>query len=191
MKRAHLVAAMGLTALAAGTLLACIIADPPAQLPAPPVPSPRILRDQVQPPASAILGAFPETFTVPVLVGSTDQTFLAHLYIDYNENEPGGGFADEEFSGPEATDAGNVRYIALANSREVPVDPNECHRIEALVATAFYGLEGRDGHTPKDPYADSVAWWYSPSGDLRGCPTYDAGTFADAAFPDVQDGGGD
>jgi hypothetical protein len=192
MTRAHFAALIGLTApLAAWALLSCIIADPAPQLLSPPPPSPRILRDQVQPPASAILGAFPDTFTVPVLVGSADQTFVAHLYIDFNEDGQGGGFADLETSGPDTTDAGNVRYIALTNSQEIPVDPSRCHRIEALVATSFVGRDGFDGHATLDPYADSVVWWYSPNGDLRGCPTYDAGSFADGAAPDVQDGGGD
>jgi hypothetical protein len=193
MTRAHLAALIGLNApLFAWALLSCIIADPAPQLISPPPPSPRILRDQVQPPASAILGAFPDTFTVPVLVGSADQTFVAHLYIDFNEDGLGGGFAEQKTSGPQTTpDSSNVRYIALTNSQGAPVDLSRCHRIEALVATSFVGRDGFDGHTPLDPYADSVVWWYSPNGDLRGCPTYDAGLYADGALPDVQDGGGD
>ena len=33
-------------------------------------------------------------------------------------------------------------------------------------------------HSPVDPGGDSVTWFYSPTGDLAGCPVLDAGSDA-------------
>ena len=61
-----------------------------------------------------------------------------------------------------------------------------------VVALGFLGSDQvPEAHTPNSRGGDSVAWFYSPAGDLAGCPVHDAGPFADGGFPaaDAADGG--
>ena len=55
-----------------------------------------------------------------------------------------------------------------------------------LIATAIV-LAVQGGVAPLEPGGDIVTWFYSPSGDLAGCPVLDAGI--EPIAPDAGDGG--
>ena len=59
--------------------------------------------------------------------------------------------------------------------------------IEVVVALRFAGQDGIGAHAPLEPGGDIVTWFYSPSGDLAGCPVLDAGI--EPIAPDAGDGG--
>ncbi len=175
-----------LLALAVGTcagggamLFACIVADPPAELPPPPELPPAILTDSVRPPTDVILPEWPTQFLVPVQVSDTSLTFYWELFVDFTESQnPVAPIASgTEEPDPSAYDAG-VRVIQV----DYPPAPSasSCHKVELLVALSF---NGADPHTPGPAGASVITWFYNPSTDLRGCPTYDAGAAADGAFP--------
>ena len=170
-----LAAALGV-ACAIGT--ACIIAEPPTNLPVPQTRRPTIVRDRVEPPASGVLGVFPtDGFIVFVDVDPTTG-FDWRIFVDYDPLNPSSSLknADRVPPDPGASEGGLVR-VTMAVS---PPSLDQCHVIEALVGTF---ANTNDQHTFDDANGggDSISWIYSPSGDLRGCPIVDAGI--DGAFP--------
>lgn len=183
---ALVVAVISIVALRA--LAACILADPPAELPVTPAQSPQIQSMSVVP-ALPIIYAWPSEFDIPVLVNSTatvEWRLFADLTNPLDEGEQAGG----------SDDAG-VRLIQFRPLPPVPDSASQCHLIEFLVAFHF---TGQDNRTPVD-LGSSVAWLYDPSGTFDGCPQYDAGSWVDGSFPPdtaadgpiivVGDGGGD
>jgi hypothetical protein len=124
-----------------------------------------------------VLGAFPDQFLIEVEVDPTDLVQW-RLFIDYNpfdnNNLVDNGTVAAD---PGAPDAGIRQVPMVASSRP---DPSRCHVIEGLVALAF---PGPDPHSFDPGTGDSIVWFYSPNGDLSGCPVYDAGI--DGAFQDV------
>ena len=187
------VAALGIGA--AISAAACIIADPPTDFPQPVQHRPTILRDRSVPPTSSVLGVFPSSFLIEV-EADPNATVSWHLFIDYNPFT-GDGLVGRDVAAPDnpnAPDAG-VRQISLVPTELTSPDLGRCHVIEAMVALGFQSDEGRFAHAFDSHGGDSVVWFYSPTGDLSGCPVYDAGL--DGAAPDVQvdghflvDGGG-
>ena len=167
------------SALAAG---ACIIADPLATLPVSAERRPTIVRDKVVPPISQVLGVFPsrDGFSIEVEV-DPKQTIEWRLFVDYNPFT-GTGQVGHGTEGP--TDGGSRQVYLKNNDTNIVPEPGQCHVVEALVALRFAGLADKDNHSFDSRGGDSVVWFYSPTGDLRGCPVYDAGT--DGAFFDVQ-----
>ncbi|MEO6572891.1 MAG: hypothetical protein ABIP89_03550, partial [Polyangiaceae bacterium] len=62
-----------------------------------------------------------------------------------------------------------------------------CHRIEFIVALHF---DPSASHAADSSGSDSVTWFYTPTGSLGGCTTYDAGPDgASGAFNDSGDAG--
>ncbi len=167
---------------------ACIIADPSTDFPRPAERRPTIVRDRAVPPISKVLGEFPPSYTFLIDVEADPRSTVEwHLFVDYDDLHPNGppaGLVGGDKIAPETTaaDAG-VRTISLVADRlDTPPDLKRCHVIEALVALGFQSEEGRLAHAFDVRGGDSIVWFYSPSGDLRGCPVYDAG---DAGpFPD-------
>ena len=107
-------------------------------------------------------------------------TVKYHSFLDYDPRTRPGmyGIPGQSSPDPGGSDGG-VRVIALALPE--PPDMTQCHTLEILVA-----LEYVDNHEPSPPGGDSAVWFYSPTGDLNGCPVFDAGASSDAA----SDGGG-
>lgn len=175
--------------LGASAVASCVIADPEINLPSLPRRRPVILRDQVVPTTVAVLGYFPENFSLAV-EADPNVTIEARLFVDYDALSP--DHAIQALAGKlvvspaiGSSDAG-VREITLVPDL-LPETPraNECHVIEAIVAFGFQGIpgSGRAAHSPEAVHGgDSVIWFYSPSGDLGGCPHLDGGL--DGAFPD-------
>jgi hypothetical protein len=170
------------SAISAG---ACIIADPPTDFPQPVEHRPTILRDRAVPPTSSVLGVFPSSFLVEV-EADPNATVAWHLFIDYNPFN-GNGLVGRDAAAPDnpnAPDAGVRQISILQTDTTVTPDLGRCHVIEAMVALGFQSDEGRLAHEFDSRGGDSIVWFYSPTGDLSGCPVYDAGL--DGAAPDVQ-----
>jgi hypothetical protein len=165
-RAAALAAAFVLSAISVD---ACVIAEPPSDLPRLPETRPTIMHGSVVPSASGILGRWPDKFTVPVELVDPRTTIVWTAFVDYNPATGEGLEGIEQKSEFEqgATTQGRVRML------EVPIGPpslDRCHIIEVVVA-----LRLKQSHTPDEPGGDSVTWIYSPTGDLAGCPVLDAG----------------
>ena len=157
-------------ALALATMGACLIVDPPAELLRPPPHRPTIVRDSVFPPTTRVLSELPSVFLVPVDLIEQSEGFEWNVFTG-NEFRTGGEVPADSI----ATDGGpSIVPFSLD-----PITDNKCHTIEFLVAIRFNAQAPR---VPNPPGGDSVAWFYNPSGDLDGCPVFDAGIL-DGSFP--------
>lgn len=180
--------------LATSAASSCVIADPTIDLPSLPQRRPLIVRDQVVPSSSAVLGYFPSEFSLAVEIDRSDDPLAqieARLFFDYDalsQDRASAAFVGKRIVTIGKTSAG-VRAVTLG-TEFLPSSPNanECHVIEAIVAFSFAGNppDGLLAHTPGPGGGDSVVWFYSPSGDLSGCPHVDGGL--DGATPDASDG---
>lgn len=172
---------------AAGIIGACVIAEPPADLPTAPSARPIILRDSTFPPSTGIFTGWPSFFIVPVQLSDPRVSFIATCFVDYNPAN-GDGFVLKVESTP-GLDGTNIRKL------ELPIDKptaEGCHVVEVVVAKELDGLtNGRSLHTPRTPATDgdSVSWIYSSTGDPSGCPVTDAGLTPIDAGADAGDGG--
>jgi hypothetical protein len=151
---------------------ACVIADPPTDLPRPSERRPTIVRASAVPSTSAVLGTWPTTFIVPVELSDPLAKITWATFVDYNP-VTGEGFMGSETSTYEpASTKGNIRIL------EIPITMpslDRCHVVEVIVALRLNTRDRRNAHTPEEPGGDSVSWFFSPSGDLAGCPVLDAG----------------
>jgi hypothetical protein len=154
---------------------ACIIADPPTDLPTLPELRPVIIRGSVVPSVSAVLGYWPDKFIVPVELGDPRSRIYYSAFVDYN-SATGEGLdsapATSDFEPGSASTNGRVRTL------EVPISQpslDSCHVVEVVVALRLTTTDPRNAHTPGEPGGDSVTWFYNPSGDPSGCPVADAG----------------
>lgn len=171
-------AGVGLSALAS-----CILADPPPDLPKPPARHPNIIHAKVTPPADRPLGEFPRNgFIVPVELPDPTRTFEWRVFVDF-----------EEFRNPSPVKSGaGGGSAASADTQFVSFSveglASGCHRIEFIAALHF---DPSIAHAADATGSDSVTWFYTPSGSLAGCTTYDAGPNGpgNGAFNDAGDGG--
>jgi hypothetical protein len=171
--------AAGIAALVVG---ACVIADPPTELPREPTRRPTILRSSVVPSTTAVLASWPSLFIVPVEISNPLSTIEWATFIDYNP-ATGDGFKQAGDSTYESrTTNGNIRTLELPIA--MPTS-DSCHLVEVIVGLDLITTDGRNAHTPQAPGGDSVSWFYSPSGDLAGCPVLDAGL---SRVPDAEAG---
>jgi hypothetical protein len=154
------------------TIDACVIADPPTELPRSPERRPTIVRSSVVPSTTSVLGSWPSKFIVPVELSDPRADIQWASFVDYNP-ATGEGFDQTSKSRDEpAATNGNVRTL------EIPIttpSSDGCHVVEVVVALRLNTTDPRNAHTPESPGGDSVSWFYSPSGDLAGCPVLDAG----------------
>lgn len=176
LSRALLVLPLGFgVALAQGS---CVIADPPADLPRLPLSRPTVVRGSVVPSPNEILTVFPaEGFVVWVELSDPELAFQWAFFADYNPITGAGlnvPVNDSKFSNDPAIQQGRLRKIVI---NAIPLtDRDQCHVLELVVALEMEGTTSAQvSHTPKAPGGDSVTWFYNPSGDLRGCPSLDAG----------------
>jgi hypothetical protein len=174
-------------ALAAVAADGCIIAEPPDELPRVPRRRPVIIQGSLVPTNATVLGSFPDKFIVPVELSDPTATFQWSAFVDFNPLTGDGLFVvSESIFEPQNYDG---RYRILEIPISPPPDIDRCHVIEVVVALQLAGtFDGRSAHTPLEPGGDSAVWFYSPTGDLRGCPVLDAG--ADAALLDGDAEGG-
>jgi hypothetical protein len=141
----------GVAALAAGSVGACVLADPPAALPVTPIEPPEILRDSVTPPlAFPLLYELPPQFTIPVSVDPRETEITYTLVLDQGVPQPHNLSAEE----------GGV-IVVVDEPPELVAE--ECHTFEVRVSY------------PAAAGSDSVVWFYSPTQSFANCPVYDAG----------------
>jgi hypothetical protein len=168
----------------ASLMVACLLTSP-ADLPALPSYPPTIVRASASPPADKPLASFPRRLSVPVRLLDPTQRFEWRLYYNFEsvptiaDRDGTRGLVNFDTVLP---DGSNVRELSI--DLTPPSDLARCHFIELRVAYAFGGT---DFNTPAAPGGDSITWTYSPGGDLRGCPTFDAG--APLPLADGGDGG--
>lgn len=169
--RRFVTTALGL-ASAAVLVDACVIADPPTDLPRPSERRPTIVRASVVPSTSSVLGTWPGKVIVPVELSDPLAEITWATFINYNP-VTGEGFIQDDTSKYEpASTRGNIRLLEIPIS--VP-SSDRCLFIEVIVALRLNTRDPRNAHTPEEPGGDSVGWFFSPSGDLAGCPVLDAG----------------
>ncbi len=155
----------------AGT--SCLIAEPGTDPPKPVPTRPQILRESVVPSPSAVLGAFPAKFVVPVQLSDPTLPFDYAVFVDYDPTTSLGE-VDCGTKDVEAASLSGAPRLLEVTIREPP-DPDRCHVVEVLVALHLDCRDANDAHAAPAPGADSVTWFYSPRGDLAGCPVLDAG----------------
>lgn len=158
---------------------ACLIAEPAVDLPRAPATAPHIVRASVVPAPVFVLGTFPATLKIPVELSDPTASFEWSSFIDYDPTN-GEGFVERRTSvvDPESL-RGRIRTLSI--DLPAPVD-DQCHVIEVVVALGLQTGSNINAHTPDSRGGDSVTWFYSPGGDLRGCPTLDAGLLDGAAL---------
>jgi hypothetical protein len=124
-----------------------------------------------------VLGRWPDKFIVPVELADPRATFWYSAFVDYNsatgEGIEGASPTPSEFEPGSEQIQGRVRTL------EIPITTptlDRCHVVEVVVALRFKATtDPKNAHTPDEPGGDSVTWFFSPSGDLAGCPVLDAG----------------
>jgi hypothetical protein len=150
----------------------CVVADPPTELPTLPPSRPVIVRGTVVPSVSAVLGRWPETFIVPVELVDPRVTIYYSAFVDYNPATGEGLDGRPQAIQPTST-PGAIRTLEIVIT---PPALDRCHTVEIVVALNVSSFtDPRIAHTPPEPGGDSVNWFFSPGGDLAGCPTLDAG----------------
>ncbi len=158
---------------------ACLLADPGGDLPRIPRRRPFIVQSGVVPTSSRLLATYPEKLIVPVELADPQVEFEYSVFLDYNPLTGQTLLQPVETSTFERSNIENgLRMLEIPLTP--PTDLDRCHTLEVVVALRLTGRDGRQAHTPAEPGGDSVTWFYSPTGDLAGCPSLDAGP--DAAF---------
>jgi hypothetical protein len=164
---------------------ACVIAEPPADLPAVPTGRPNILSSNVTPPNTGVLTRWPSTFFVPVELTDARQTFYLAAYVDYNPIT-GEGLQAVPFDSPVAPGHSGRQQRTVAVQIPAPIAEG-CHTVEMIVAFSLQDVTGglndrRASHTAaRLDDGDSITWYYSTNGDPSGCALIDAGLLPDAA----------
>jgi hypothetical protein len=178
------------TASIGAVLAACIIADPPTDLPRPTPRKPTIIRSTAVPPDTRVLGTFPDPtqgqgFHVEVEVDpSAPKGLTWRLYLDYvpvtlDSTQIGTGDIplDPTSAHPE------IREVDMIPGPSTRSDLTRCHVFEGIVSFPPAG-GGTSTHDYDPELGDSITWFYSPTGDVSGCPVFNSGL--DGSFRDVQ-----
>jgi hypothetical protein len=170
-------------------LAACVLAEPATELPQAAHRRPTILNGSAAPPTNAVLGTMPREFVVLVELSDPFSTFSWALFVDYNPvSDPGPANNGTSSFGTENVDERSLRILRAKPGLSVP-DIDHCHVIELVVAEVDAGFP-QGTHSPPDLKSDSITWFYSPGGDMAGCPGLDASTLIDAGS-EVEEGGPD
>lgn len=166
------ICALGPVVTAAG----CILAEPAGDLPTLPVSRPVVVQDKVVPSTSAVLGVFPSELLIPVELSDPTLSFDYATFVDYN-SVTGEGLVDIPRTNSYEEGKPKDRIRMLSINLSTPPDLDRCHVIEVVIALRLVSKsDPKNAHTPAEPPGgDLVTWIYSPGGDLRGCPTLDAG----------------
>jgi hypothetical protein len=151
----------------------CILADPPADLPSSPQARPTILHGSVVPSPTSVLGTFPDKFVIPIEFADPTASFQWSSFVDYNPAGNREGFrASASVAG---APPGSPRVRTLEVVITPPPETDRCHVIDVVVGLS---LDTATARVPEPPGGDIVTWFYSPGGDLAGCPSLDGGVEA-------------
>lgn len=152
---------------------ACVIADPPTDLPQLGELRPRIIRESVVPSTSSVIGQWPEDgkFIIPVELSNPLADLEWAAFVDYNPTVPSGYWDNSTVEKSPAT--GRIRMVEVELKR--PLD-NGCHIVEIVVALKWEGSKTTLSlHNPPAPGGDIATWVFNLSGDPSGCAVPDAG----------------
>jgi hypothetical protein len=153
--------ALGGAAFAAVLGAACVLIEPPGELPPLIAQRPVILHQLVVPSSAQILQSWPiDGFTVPIQLAAGSTAVQWQAFVDNEVNK-----ADTI---PRTDPVSDV--VTLPVQLDRPPDLTACHTIEIMVANRFV----RD-HVPDALGGDDVTWFYAPGGSLDRCPVFDAG----------------
>lgn len=167
----------------------CLIAESPAQVPEQVPERPTILESLVEPSARVVLASFPPSgFLVPVKLFNPQQAVEWRVFVDFDpqsqniDNKPvAQGVSRPAAQGAsrpgqeDITDDDPLQGIRRIQFFIDTPDPTTCHTIEFVVATEFPGSDTRNQHAVDALQSSRVVWFYSPGGNLGGCPVQDAG----------------
>lgn len=162
--------------LVASSAAACLVTDPPGDLPAVPLRAPRILSASVAPPLlDPIQSLEPSSSLIIPIEVDPDERLEVRWFVDFDATlnpQPAEVILVEAPTGAEST----VRTVTIAIGG---IDPTRCHSILVLAA---YGFAGNSPYTPRPAELyDQAVWFYRPGGNTVACPAYDAGTFPEAS----------
>jgi hypothetical protein len=167
--------------LVAAWVAACVIIEPPSQLPGLPSFRPTILHASVVPKPQQVLLSLDE-FVLTIETLKTNQSFEWNWFVDY-PNGVSGNTVSVRPTDDQTT------HIVQFNLRELTLDPNTCHLIEFIVGFRLDGHSASSENPEDNPRdaknGDIVSWFYNPDGRLEGCPSYRG---PDAAADDAEAG---
>jgi len=168
---------LGATAVA---IAACVLVEPPQELPIPLPRRPLILHTSLQPPQDKPLT---NATSLPSLVAFVDaepsKAINYRVWVDFGSTDS--PLALNNTNVPAAPSAAN-RRIEFAVSYAELGDARFCHSIKLVVAYEFFPVS----NTPTTE-GDEVTWTYRPGGDTGGCISLDGG-IPDAGVLDASDG---
>jgi hypothetical protein len=172
--RAGLIVTASIALAMAMAIDACVIADPPTELPQLGEMRPTIVRASVAPSMSSVLGVWPDKFIVPVEMSNPQADLAWATFVDFDPVTGFGIQAKGTKTAAQSSAAGGGRMLELAIAK--PND-NSCHIVEIVVALRLPDeiTGGKSLHTPPPPGGDTAMWVFNLSGDLAGCPVRDAG----------------
>lgn len=128
---------------------------------------PTILHESVVPPVTRVLREWPSEFIIPVDVDPT-ASFSWRAFLDFDPRARVIYAVSTDVITPDPnSEDGGIRTLAI--NLTPPANLSACHTLELIVALKF-----EEVHTPSPPGGDTVVWFYSPTGDLSGCPVLDA-----------------
>jgi hypothetical protein len=139
-----------------GALSACLLADPPADIPVAPLVPPEIVRVDVQPPITSFLDSTDVFFIVPVSIDPRQDSLEWEWFID-NVGLPA--------KHVDTIDGGTLVVLSVGVVPATALPPGECHTLELVVD--YPGVTS----VP----SDSVSWFYSETRTFAGCSVFDAG----------------
>jgi hypothetical protein len=159
--------------IVAGIVGACVIAEPPLDLPTAPNVRPTIIRAMAVPKTTSVFTGWPDEFIIFVQLSDARQSFFAMPFVDYNPST-GDGYGTPVPSVPSPGDTNPVRRVPVPITQPLS---DGCHTVEIVVARQVDLRTGIAAHSPADSLTDgdSITWLYSPNGDPSGCPIVDAG----------------
>jgi hypothetical protein len=181
LRRALFTVGTGLVVAFACLSHACVIADPPADLPRVPLRRPVIV--STIPPRDHPLGTWPVDgqFILNVEVQDPTLPIYTQGFVDYRPGRVGQEDLYEQYV--EVSDVptldGGLRTVTI--TLDAPLTLGRCHTVEILVAQTPF----QSPHLPREPGANVAYWTYSPTGNFDGCSFFDAGPFLDGSFPDT------
>jgi hypothetical protein len=173
-------AAIVLAATAA--IAACVLVEPPQELPVPALRRPLILQTSLQPPKDQPITDLDNLGTFVAFVDAEpSKSFDYRVWVDF-------GSGDQPIDGrtvpPDPAGSGKREVDFSVQSSQVG-DSRFCHTITFVVAYSFIPVS----NTPADE-GDQVTWYYRPNGNGGGCIALDGG-IPDAGALDASDGGGE
>ncbi len=163
-------------------LASCLIAESPSDFPNQPTQRPTIVQSRVVPSAGQVLGSFPTAqggFIVPIKLLDPTQIFEWRVFLDFDANSlntesqaKAGGRSEPGGEDVDATDKLNgIRRIKFSLD---PPDDTLCHVIEFIVTSGTFTSGARAVRNVDPLQSDQITWFYSPGGDLAGCPVQNA-----------------